>query len=188
MCFVGCYKLCTTKARLCQGWCPCWANSTWPFREKRVISCGACKSAIAGKACAKTSCVHSYSGSSPHRFRFRRTCALYRSQTEGNQLCFVQFYTRSQRTVHTSNFAVYFTLSCSGRKSSGKQHKRLVVMAKQVLCATTTTTEIERTFNVAGVLLSDHRLRTTDTNFEKRLVCKANCDLLYGNGGYHKLS
>ncbi|XP_055353304.1 E3 SUMO-protein ligase ZBED1-like [Paramacrobiotus metropolitanus] len=62
-------------------------------------------------------------------------------------------------------------------KSKADKYKRLSRIAQQILCAPATTAGVERIFSVAGYLLSERRLRTTDYNFETLLFCSLNRDL-----------
>ena len=56
--------------------------------------------------------------------------------------------------------------------------KRLSVLAREILSATATTAGVERVFSLAGILLSDRRLRTGDVNFETLLFCNVNKSLI----------
>lgn len=63
-------------------------------------------------------------------------------------------------------------------KAHAGKFKRLGSLAKEILCATATTAGVERVFSIAGLLLSDRRLRTGDVNFETLLFCNINKDLI----------
>ena len=61
---------------------------------------------------------------------------------------------------------------------NAEKYKRLSSLAKEILCAMATTAGVERVFSVAGILLSDRRIRTGDVDFETLLFCNVNKDLL----------
>ena len=64
------------------------------------------------------------------------------------------------------------------QKENQDLFKRLSIIAKQVLCAPATTAGIERIFSISGQILRDRRLSTSDKNFEMRLFCNINSNLL----------
>ncbi|XP_055342985.1 uncharacterized protein LOC129591373 [Paramacrobiotus metropolitanus] len=68
---------------------------------------------------------------------------------------------------------------------------RLKILAKQVLCAPATTADVKRMFSVAGNLLSNRKLKTSDEHFERLLFCSINKRRLDGDlnvGGKRKLN
>ena len=61
---------------------------------------------------------------------------------------------------------------------SRTEFKRLCILSRSILCATATTAGVERLFSVAGCILGNRRLSTTDKSFEMQLSCKVNSDLI----------